>query len=195
MTSKNKTSTKLSKKLKFITRALTVIAIINGIAFCALFIELNSFKEFTLEMKFPIKIISDLDGGALITIPTYYTEEYKEKLLKKGLYLIEEPETIKIERKELTKLGGVFSIINGNAYIFVDKHILGAILDKEYSGDPTQLLKGIELYQKESLCISKNKTMNKFGINAIILLLLAIVSSYFYEHTKPKTVLKNKQEE
>ena len=182
MTHKNKTIPKISKILEFTTMMLFVITIIQGLAFCALFVELGSFKESILETRYTTKILSDLEEEALVTIPVYYTKEYEDNLLRKGVYSIEEPRPIKVKRKELYKYQGIFKIIDENAYMFEGKHVLSVLLNEEYNGDHQQLEEGIERYKTESVYILKNKAMNSFGLNTIILLLLAIISFYLYDH-------------
>ena len=123
------------------------------------------------------KIFQDIDKEALVAIPIEYTEEYVNKLIKKGNYSPKNSEYVKIKRKELYKYDAEFKVINGQAYISEDGFILSAILDEEYKGSVKQLLDGIDRYKKESTYITMNKLADvsiKWAFISFILVMIIL---------------------
>lgn len=142
--------------LEYIFIAVGIIFITNVILMTILHLGIESSDMYDLENNYS-KIFQDIDKEALVTIPIEYTEEYVNKLIKKGNYSPKNSEYVKIKRKELYKYDAEFKVINGQAYISEEGFILSAILDEEYKGSVKQLLDGVDRYKKESTYITINK--------------------------------------
>ena len=162
--------------LEYIFIAVSIIFMANVILMAILHLEIESSDMYDLENNYS-KIFQDIDKEALVTIPIEYTEEYINKLIKKGNYSHKKSESVKIKRKELYKYDAEFKIIDEQAYISEDGFILSSILDEEYKDDVKQLLDGIDRYKKESTYITMNKladTSIKWTFISFILVLIIL---------------------
>ena len=137
----------------------------------------NSEKNF-IQSGSDFRMVEEVNGNAIITIPIEYSDEFLDSKLSKGIYTADtRREDIKIKYSDLD-IPVEYSVIvqNDKAYLAVDNSflILKAVINSEYTGNIQEVTNGMKEFMntdefKGNMFIV---TMGETGIYAFVLALI-----------------------